>query len=516
MSDVVGSQKVDFTFVWRIENFSLIRQRCASPIFIADTLRTSRWRLYLNLQDDKSQDFELVQFDKKELPVYLFYELSILGDGGLKEKSVALSKLFMHKSSYPTPPLQIPQDIFNKREILPGDTLTVLCKIWEPKEQFLEMGFSFARTRIGAERKSFIWSIENFSTFQEYEERTISVELCSYRELSLAIILCLASGRGEIEIKVEGNNDETVDFTIVLGISVQNINDEVVYPFKEELTFAKGKKTFYFVTCMLKEDLIANKDLLLPDDVLSLKCVLVVSKGAIVLNEIERTTYGADAEIDLAAALTNTPEPPFLGNEAHSSSNSFTNDMRHLFEDKYHADISLRVRNETFNLHKAILSARSSVFKTMLDTDMAEKLTNTIEIDDFEPDIIRRLLLYVYSDTLDSNIDWKNAFNLYLAAEKYAVLGLKEKCSCFLKMNLNTENVCEIIVLADMLKDEGLKNYAQSFIQDRASAVIISDEWKLFTQEHAQLAIEILTHLCMNKMECEGKFPSIVILSYSL
>ncbi|GBN50549.1 Speckle-type POZ protein B [Araneus ventricosus] len=523
MSDIVDTQRLCFTFIWKIENFSfvpMLNGTIESPVFTADNLYETCWCLELQptgcYQDKKDIDFRLRKTKMGPKYINLDYELSILSSGDTKVKSVTESAFRFQSSNYLGRPFRIsPDEIFNRGEILLGDTLTVQCKMWHHEKQCLEAGFSLARTRISAQRKSFTWKIDNFSTLEINGRKSLSVDLRPTLNLILTITLYTTDTptyEEIIRIKVEGNKEEELDFIILLGISVQNVNDEAVYHSKDEFKLSKGREEWRFPLILNKKQFASNKDLLLPDDALSLKCLLIVSKGIIVLNEIEHTTYGADAALDLEAALIKTIESPCVGKEVHSRSNSLTSDLRHLFEEKHLADVSLRVHNEAFPVHKAVLAARSSVFKTMFDTDMKEKFTNTIEIDDIEPNTMRQFLLYIYCDTLE-NIQWENACSLYLAAEKYAVLGLKEWCSSFLKMNFSLTNVCEILVLADMLRDEELKNSAQNFIQNNDTVIMNSNEWKHFAQKHPQLTIETLTSLYRNEKLGKGKFPTLLALS---
>ncbi|GBN22025.1 hypothetical protein AVEN_211335-1 [Araneus ventricosus] len=53
-----------------------------------------------------------------------------------------------------------------------------------------------------------------------------------------------------------------------------------------------------------------------------------------------------------------------------------------------------------------VLSARSSVFKSMFTPDMREKTTDCVIIEDLEADTVRWMLVCLYSDNLD-DLDWK-------------------------------------------------------------------------------------------------------------
>lgn len=69
-------------------------------------------------------------------------------------------------------------------------------------------------------------------------------------------------------------------------------------------------------------------------------------------------------------------------------------------------------------VHKAILSARSSVFKTMLDTQMQERTNGVLIIRDLSIESVQIMLKYIYTGKLDQG--WKNLpEEMVRAADKY-------------------------------------------------------------------------------------------------
>ncbi|GBM76844.1 Speckle-type POZ protein B [Araneus ventricosus] len=152
------------------------------------------------------------------------------------------------------------------------------------------------------------------------------------------------------------------------------------------------------------------------------------------------------------------------------------------------SDVCLRAGNKSFPVHKLILSSRSPVFKAMFTSGMREKTSKCIDIPDLDADTLNRLLLYIYKDEVQK-LTWEIAANLFEAADKYELLTLKEKCSCFLQSNLSKSNVCKILVLADMHYDGSLRNSVQKFMLNNPE-IVYCDVWKVFKQNHSKLALE--------------------------
>ncbi|GIX79658.1 TD and POZ domain-containing protein 3 [Caerostris extrusa] len=126
-----------------------------------------------------------------------------------------------------------------------------------------------------------------------------------------------------------------------------------------------------------------------------------------------------------------------------------TIDLLSLFRDGTLSDTKLVTSTETFPAHTQILAARSPVFRAMFSTDMKERNKGCVDIIDLDSREVRRMLLYMYTDTLEEDLEWKGACNLYAAADKYDIQSLKIRCLRFLQANFSPTNACNILIFAD-------------------------------------------------------------------
>ncbi|GIY78586.1 hypothetical protein CEXT_356221 [Caerostris extrusa] len=238
---------------------------------------------------------------------------------------------------------------------------------------------------------------------------------------------------------------------------------------------------------MTISQLFAAKDQLLRNDVLSLECESSNSFG-VLSNVIEVVERGSDFLRDFG-----------ICNGTQDSCQSLKDAMEQLLREKASCDVTLRVGSAEFPSHKTILDARSPVFKAMFTRDMQETARNAVDISDLDADTVKRMLLYVYTDTLD-HPDGDSVEKLYFAADKYEILCLKNKCSLLLESDLRESNACRILLLADRHQDEYLKEAVCSFISKFRSCILLSEEWKSFNEGHSQLAIQVLQYICLQKM----------------
>ncbi|OXU24452.1 hypothetical protein TSAR_009129 [Trichomalopsis sarcophagae] len=154
-------------------------------------------------------------------------------------------------------------------------------------------------------------------------------------------------------------------------------------------------------------------------------------------------------------------------------------DIQHPFEaiNKYEAlltdskfsDVSLISEGKTMNVHKCILAQSSPVFAAMFDAEMKEKQKNLVKIDDVKYDVLVEMIRFIYAGKVN-NIG-KLAFELTIAADKYALDELKQVCERSLFENLESAKVMEYLQLADKLRMDKLKQKVIQFIVEHASDI---------------------------------------------
>ena len=78
----------------------------------------------------------------------------------------------------------------------------------------------------------------------------------------------------------------------------------------------------------------------------------------------------------------------------------FIEDMTKLMSDPETADFTLKVGNKSFKVHKAVLGARSEVFRTMFLSNMKEGVKGEGDITDLNEETIQEVLHYLYTGIL--------------------------------------------------------------------------------------------------------------------
>ena len=91
-------------------------------------------------------------------------------------------------------------------------------------------------------------------------------------------------------------------------------------------------------------------------------------------------------------------------------------DFNALLETGTESDVVFEVDGKEFQLHKAILRARSQVFAAMFQNDLKEANEGRVEIPDVSAEVFGQLLRYIYSGKIP-DMD-KYALELFVVADK--------------------------------------------------------------------------------------------------
>ena len=113
-------------------------------------------------------------------------------------------------------------------------------------------------------------------------------------------------------------------------------------------------------------------------------------------------------------------------------------------------------------VHKCILSIRSPVFETMMETNMREHKEKKAVVEDIPGPAFIEFLRYIYCGRIEKMDEF--AVELLYAATKYDVPDLIPFCVKSLVAKLSLANVIETMMLADLHAEHDLKEFCIDFI----------------------------------------------------
>ncbi|XP_015918885.2 speckle-type POZ protein B [Parasteatoda tepidariorum] len=482
----IHTQK-EIIFIWSVKNFTFCSQESCqylpSPILFTKNFFNISWRLFLypkGSADSKSDhvacDLSLSWPDIASDCLPIRVELGIVDANGLNKKCFATEtnqiwreSMFRHSNFISR------KELFHERDnYLPNNTLTIYCHAWRHANSASLVRRYIARTIIEIDRCFFRFDLRNFILWKTDHTLHIPVPLQSKFEIVIKLKK-MADKNEYITIEINQLQSEKNSRFLDCTLSIRS-KDGIA---REVCTFEhlfKSNARSSFTQFISKAKVIRDKQFLLADETLTLQCEFAISSG----QPLNLPIYVCEVSRKV------TVNPILI--------DTLKDDLKRMLTEKKFPDVVLKAGGESFDAHKAMLSVRSPVFQAMFEQDMIENLNGTVDISDLDANTLHNLLLYMYSGTLE-DFDVKNISKLLVAADKYQVLGLREKCVLTLKSNLSVQTVCQVLALAEFQEDRDLKMAALDFIFTNRREVLQSTEWICFIENNRKLSSEVLQKL---------------------
>ncbi|KAL7302949.1 hypothetical protein TKK_0004176 [Trichogramma kaykai] len=222
----------------------------------------------------------------------------------------------------------------------------------------------------------------------------------------------------------------------------------------------------------LRRDYVLNPaNNLLVADRLRLKCFIRSADGT-----FEHTNYDC-----------NVPQVPDLTKQ-------LAEDYGKLLESERCSDVVLVARDGAkLQAHKVVLAARSPVFAAMFEHEMRESRENEVQLRDWDAELIKQLLEYIYTGRVPC---FKGkTVPLLMAAEQYALEGLKTACEYELCVNMSVEDAVELLLMADMHNAQNLKQAALNYVKTNIREIIDTPSFRQLTDVKPYLMADILKAL---------------------
>lgn len=353
-------------------------------------------------------------------------------------------------------------------------------------------------TQIKVIKFSYMWTISNFSFCREEMGEVLKSSTFSAGTNDKLKWL--------LRINPKGLDEESKEYlSLYLLLHKCETKGEVRAKFKfsilnakrEEVKIMESQRAYRFVAGkdwgfkkFVKRDLLLDETSgLLPDDKLTIYCEVNVVTEA-------KEYSGQVSPFQSRVPICRLPD-----------------DLEELFKSQEFSDVTICADRREFRAHKAILAARSPMFRGMFSHDMQETKFNRVEVPDVDPDVLQEMLRFIYTgrsqlesnrynqqnreqkDQKDQEREQHLAIELLQAANKYQLDRLKLICEEALYKTLSAESVAEILSLADLYNAAQLKNQAIEFISTHATEVIETEGWNRIVRENPHLVAEVFRAL---------------------
>jgi len=192
----------------------------------------------------------------------------------------------------------------------------------------------------------------------------------------------------------------------------------------------------------------------------------------------------------------------------------FVEDIKSFFVDENY-DVLVCVEQHKFKCHKALLSARSVIFKNMLAHDALESRTNTIDIKHIPVEAVGDMLKFIYSGKLPVHTKSDN-IDLLHAADMYQLDELKEACVDILVNSLDVSTCITTLILADRFIPHvvSVREDIIKFMKCKAVEVVDEEDWDKLMDNFPALGKELVKAIVKSSKEkhvckhCVVSYPS--------
>ena len=163
------------------------------------------------------------------------------------------------------------------------------------------------------------------------------------------------------------------------------------------------------------------------------------------------------------------------------------------------ADVILECEGVELKCHSFILAARSPVFRAALtQASFLEQQTRKIKIEDMDLDILRQVIRFIYSDTVDIGVEEDRIPALFHAADRYDIQKLCTLCLGRMVEHVDVSSAAKLFRLAHVHNHVELRKKAAEIIHQNFDEVRASADWS-FVKSDPQLLEKLLMDSFSNK-----------------
>uniref|UniRef100_A0A1J3H865 BTB/POZ domain-containing protein n=1 Tax=Noccaea caerulescens TaxID=107243 RepID=A0A1J3H865_NOCCA len=169
------------------------------------------------------------------------------------------------------------------------------------------------------------------------------------------------------------------------------------------------------------------------------------------------------------------------GSTENQSKETAVASLGRMLTESIYTDITINASGGSIGAHRAVLAARSPVFRSMFLHDLKEKELSAINIPDMPLDACQAFLGYIYGSIKNGDF-LVHRLALLQAADKYDIADLKDACHLSLLEDIDTKNVLERLQNAYLYQLVELKGSCMRYLVKFGKIFEIRDEFTVFMQ----------------------------------
>lgn len=157
------------------------------------------------------------------------------------------------------------------------------------------------------------------------------------------------------------------------------------------------------------------------------------------------------------------------------------------------ADVEITIGEEQLTAHSVILCARSQVFRTMLSSPMKEGLEKKVVIEDLSVDVMKGLLEFLYTGSIELPTDDDEIASGFLkAAHRFELKDMLEECEQLMVPRVSISTAASWFELADLLGCQELRDASFRCILQNLAQVQGTDGYEQLVERRPSLLKDII------------------------
>ncbi|NP_001145308.2 BTB/POZ and MATH domain-containing protein 1 [Zea mays] len=177
---------------------------------------------------------------------------------------------------------------------------------------------------------------------------------------------------------------------------------------------------------------------------------------------------------------------------------NISSDLGCLLKSNVGTDVSFILKGKMIQAHRAVLAARSPVFKAQLFGNMADATASSITLQDMEPATFEAMLAFMYTDEMPEDNELGGSptqmvQHLLAAADRYALDRLKLMCARKLWDIISMDTFASTLACAYMHSCAELKSKCIGFfaVENNFKKIVFTAGFIWLVQEFPDLADEL-------------------------
>eukprot|EP00111_Clytia_hemisphaerica_P022633 TCONS_00066584-protein len=138
-------------------------------------------------------------------------------------------------------------------------------------------------------------------------------------------------------------------------------------------------------------------------------------------------------------------------------------------------DVTIKVKEELFHVHKVVLSSASNYFQAMFTSGLREGTAELVELHEADPMSISILLDFIYTSKIE--IVNENVQRLLPASKLFQLDTVTDACCNFLQQQLDPCNALGILMFAEDHSCQQLVNHTATYVMQNFLQIVCMEEF---------------------------------------